>query len=110
MRKALLLIPAMCLAFVACGRDGYYDDDSNDVQSQENSESSSDWTITSKVKAEIMADTSISGYARWVSVSTTDGVVTLTGTAPTREDREKVVKIAKRVKGVMRVDNQITVQ
>src|SRR5271155_5094843 len=100
--KKLLLIPTLCLLCVACCGNGC----NSGVQSEQNS---SDWSITAKVKSEILADTSISASARFVSVSTTNGVVTLTGTVPTRDDRDRIVKITKNVQGVMRVDNQITI-
>jgi hyperosmotically inducible protein len=105
--KKLLLIPALCLVCAACcGNGGGCGSNNDQVQSQE---MSSDWSITTKVKAEILSDTSISASARFVSVSTTDGVVTLTGSVPTREDRERIYRIARKVNGVKRVDNQITI-
>jgi hyperosmotically inducible periplasmic protein len=101
--KKLLLIPVMCLLCFACNPNGRSNNNRN--QSQENSP---DWQITTKVKAAIMADSSISASARFVSVNTTGGVVTLTGTVPTQEDSDRIVKIAGNVDGVVSVDNQIT--
>lgn len=101
--KSLLLIPTMCLLCFACNPNGR--SNSHRSQSQENS---ADWSITTKVKAAIMADSSISASARFVSVNTTDGVVTLTGTVPTQADSDRIVRIAENVNGVMSVDNQMT--
>ncbi len=108
--KKLLLIPVLALVCAACDNDSCCNGSNNGVMSQDASqENSADWVITTKVKAEILADTSISASARFVSVSTTNGIVTLTGSVPTRGDRYTIVKIAKGVKGVVRVDNQITI-
>ncbi|HSW86455.1 MAG TPA: BON domain-containing protein, partial [Rhabdochlamydiaceae bacterium] len=94
--KSLLLIPAMCLLCFACNPDGR--NNKNGAQSQEHS---ADWTITAKVKAAIMADASLSAAARFVSVNTKNGVVTLTGTVPPKEDSDRIVKIAQNVSGVV---------
>lgn len=123
--KKLLLIPSMFLLSLVsscCGScDNSCDNNNGCVRSCEkkscekksscerSQDSSSDWTVTTKVKAAILADTSISAFARFVSVNTTDGVVTLTGKVPTRDDAHKIVRIVKGVKGVRRVDNQMTI-
>lgn len=101
--KSLLLIPTICLLCFACTPNS----SSNNIATEE--EQSSDWMITTKVKANILDDTTISTSARFVSVSTTNGVVTLKGSVPTKEDRSKIVKITKKVQGVISVNDQITI-
>lgn len=97
------MIPAvLCLVCFGCNNKG-----NSDNQSQQ--ETSADWAITTKVKASIMSDSSLSASARLVSVSTTDGVVTLSGNVPYQADAERLVKIAKKVDGVKSVDNQLVV-
>jgi osmotically-inducible protein OsmY len=78
------------------------------MQSDSNSNQPSDWEITTKVKANIMS-ADLSASARLVSVTTNNGVVTLTGTVASREEARKIVEIAKGIRGVKRVDNQLTV-
>lgn len=58
--------------------------------------------ITTKVKSEFAAAKRVK--ASDISVSTTDGVVTLTGTATSRAEKNRAIHIAKRVKGVKSVD------
>ena len=58
--------------------------------------------ITTKVKSEFGTTKGIK--ATDISVSTNDGVVTLSGTATTKHEKMKAVKVAKRVKGVKSVD------
>lgn len=101
--KKYLLIPALCLMCVGCDQAAHND---NVGSSKEHS---ADWAITTKVKAAIMADVSLSASARMVSVETTDGVVTLTGTVPTKADRNRIGQIAKNVQGVQDVENDIEV-
>jgi hyperosmotically inducible protein len=58
--------------------------------------------ITTKVKSEFAASRQVKGTD--ISVSTTDGMVTLTGTVATAKEKNKAVHIAHKVKGVKSVD------
>ncbi|WP_243373094.1 BON domain-containing protein [Geotalea sp. SG265] len=66
-----------------------------------------DATITSKVKMELMANKGTS--ALHTDVDTTNGVVTLTGKAKTVSEKKLATEVAKKVKGVKRVINDIAV-
>ncbi|MGO4702724.1 BON domain-containing protein [Dyella sp. 2RAB6] len=61
-----------------------------------------DGWITTKVKSELATTKGIKSSD--LSVNTTDGVVTLTGTAATSGEKAKIEAIAKKVKGVKSVD------
>jgi len=61
-----------------------------------------DTWITTKVKSEFAANKSVK--ATDISVSTSDGVVTLTGTVATAKEKSHAEKIAKGIKGVKSVD------
>jgi hyperosmotically inducible periplasmic protein len=67
-----------------------------------------DATITSEVKAKLLADSVTKGIA--VSVETFEGQVTLTGAVDTENQRERAVQIAKSVKGVKKVNNLINLK
>ena len=58
--------------------------------------------ITTKVKSKLAAAKGVK--ASDISVSTTDGAVTLTGTATSKAEKTHAVHIAKGVKGVKKVD------
>lgn len=64
--------------------------------------------ITSKVKSEMVADKGVK--ARDIRVNTNRGVVTLSGTADTWDESNKAAEIARSVKGVTMVENDIHVQ
>ena len=64
--------------------------------------------ITSKVKSEMVADKSVK--ARDISVATNKGVVTLSGTADSWEESNKAAEIARKVKGVTMVENDIRIK
>jgi osmotically-inducible protein OsmY len=64
--------------------------------------------ITSKVKSEMIADKTV--HASNITVNTTKGVVTLSGTAANVQESTKAVEIARSVKGVTSVENNIKVQ
>jgi hyperosmotically inducible periplasmic protein len=68
----------------------------------------SDSTITTKVNAALAADKDLSAVK--IDVDTKDGVVTLTGPAPSAAAREKATDVAKNVKGVTSVNNQLVVK
>ncbi|MBX3655283.1 MAG: BON domain-containing protein [Ramlibacter sp.] len=67
-----------------------------------------DATITAEVNAGLAKDASLSAIK--INVDTRDGKVTLKGPAPTSHARDRATEIAKAVKGVQSVDNQLTVQ
>lgn len=63
--------------------------------------------ITSKVKAELIADHATKG--RDIHVATVNGVVTLRGTASSDAEKDRAEQDAMRVKGVRAVHNHIKV-
>ena len=66
-----------------------------------------DPAITAEVKTKLLADKSVSGLK--IDVDTKDGVVTLNGTANTRAEAQRAVKLARATKGVKHVVNNLTV-
>lgn len=61
-----------------------------------------DTWITTKVKSDFAADKAVK--ATDISVSTSDGVVTLTGTVATAKEKSHAESLAKKIKGVKSVD------
>jgi hyperosmotically inducible protein len=57
-----------------------------------------DFTISTKVKIELLADPQLGGLR--LDVSTLNGIVTLTGTVPSQVDADRAAAAAKRVPGV----------
>ena len=95
--KSILLIGALAMPVAAFAAEG-------DPVSTKLSDS----VITTKVKAEFAKDKAV--HATTVKVDTdANGVVTLSGTAKTKAEAEKAESIAKSVKGVTSVKNDIVV-
>lgn len=96
-RGSWLLMGALILGLAACAgtatKTGAYVDDS--------------W-ITTKVKSEMVASRDVKAHN--INVDTNKGVVTLTGTAETWEESNKAADIARGIKGVTDVENDIRVQ
>jgi hyperosmotically inducible protein len=67
-----------------------------------------DSAITTDIKTKLLAEKDVSGTD--ISVETTKGVVTLTGTVKSAAERNKAVKIAKGTHGVKRVVSKLTVE
>ncbi|MDP2449139.1 MAG: BON domain-containing protein [Polaromonas sp.] len=66
-----------------------------------------DLTITATVSTGLAKDPDLSAIK--INVDTKDGVVTLNGPAPSAAAKDKATEIAKQVKGVTSVNNQLTV-
>lgn len=63
--------------------------------------------ITTKVKADLAADKATKAHE--IHVNTKSGVVVLTGKVASEAEKEKATADAKAVKGVVDVENQLTV-
>jgi osmotically-inducible protein OsmY len=68
-----------------------------------------DATITTKVKSALASDGDMT-LANKVSVETGQGVVQLSGFVPSAEDKERAETIARGVKGVQSVKNDLVIQ
>ncbi len=66
-----------------------------------------DAVITTSVNASLAKDPDLSAIK--INVDTKDGVVTLNGPAPTAAAKDKAAELAKQVKGVASVNNQLVV-
>ncbi len=66
----------------------------------------SDTGITAKVKTSFVGDDRLKGSH--IKVVTTNGVVTLTGTAPTSDSKSAAEELAQNVNGVKSVDDQVS--
>jgi hyperosmotically inducible protein len=64
--------------------------------------------ITSKIKSEMVADKTVK--ARDITVNTSKGIVTLSGTVDSWEESNKAAEIAHSVKGVSEVENNIRIE
>jgi hyperosmotically inducible protein len=67
-----------------------------------------DSTITTKVKAKLLADDLLRGIA--ISVVTFEGEVTLTGAVDNGAQRERASEIARGVSGVKKVNNLLKIK
>ena len=67
-----------------------------------------DTGITTKIKAALVQDSELSALD--VKVETHGGAVTLSGTAPTAQAKERAEGLAKGVEGVQRVSNNLEVK
>lgn len=67
-----------------------------------------DASITVSVNAELAKDASLSALR--INVDTTEGRVTLNGTAPNKTARDRATQLAQSVKGVVSVDNRLEIR
>ena len=69
---------------------------------------STDSEVGAQVRNAIQNNHDISSYGRSVQVSINEGVVTLTGQVKGEKEKHKIVKIAKKTKGVTDVVDKMT--
>jgi hyperosmotically inducible protein len=67
-----------------------------------------DAAITAKVKGDILSDPLLKVLE--INVTTTNGVVTLSGVVDSKQSIDRAVEIARRVKEVQSVDNSLVVK
>lgn len=92
----------------AAAGDPTYNDNSNRASSKHgSSQPVSDTWITTKVKARLAENKQVKG--RNIEVKTVDGVVQLSGFAGSSDDASKAAELARNIKGVKSVTNDIKV-
>lgn len=136
-RSTLLIAALASLTLVACGRDdnrtaGQKLDDtiakvekkSEEAKAKTEQEANklgekmanaadkteaavADATITASIKTELARDPTLSALR--INVDTKGGLVELHGTAPSAEARDRATRLAAGVKGVLGVENRLTV-
>ena len=94
-------------ALLACSAVAIAADDDSTSHSDTAGAAITDTAITAKVKAKYMNDTRLKHSD--ISVRTANGVVTLTGSAPGATAKSAATDLARNVKGVKSVDNDIEV-
>jgi hyperosmotically inducible periplasmic protein len=67
-----------------------------------------DAAITTSITASIAKDPDLSAFK--IDVATKNGNVSMHGSAPTEQARARAMAIAQSVKGVIQVDNQLTIK
>jgi hyperosmotically inducible periplasmic protein len=102
-----LLVPALtlgCTLLLGSGTVAAQSDDQPHSDSM--SAAVSDTATTAKVKARFAGDERLKGSS--ITVHTTNGVVTLSGSAPSADASDAAEELAQSVSGVKSVDNQIS--
>ena len=83
------------------------DKDNTTLTPEDQKETKKDIKITAKIRKAVVRDKSLSVNAHNVKIITRDGVVTLRGPVESEAESLKLQKIAKKMRGVVRVDNQL---
>lgn len=102
MKTILATAFGVALAFGSAGMTFAADASNSTANSDQSAQPGTDAWITTKVKAELMTTKDIPSTD--ISVTTSNGVVTLSGVLDTKAQVQKSVAVAKAVKGVHNVD------
>ena len=104
----LKLMAATCIAASALLTAGAFAQDA-DMDRSHPKAFVKDSVITTKIKSKLAAE-HLSSLAKIRVDTDMDGVVWLSGSAPTHEDAERAVRVAKNTEGVMNVKSNIEVR
>lgn len=109
LKKAVLIGVAVAFVsvFSACEKPGPAETAGKKVDeaTEDAGEAINDSGITAKVKAAILSEPGLRSLK--ISVSTTDEVVTLSGSVDSQKDIDKAKDVASAVSGVKRVENTL---
>ena len=94
-----VLVGALILGLAGCASSG---------TGEKTGEYVDDAWITTKVKSEMIADSEVKAHK--IDVDTKNGVVKLSGTVESWQQANKATDIARGIKGVTAVENDIRVQ
>ena len=83
------------------------DKDNTTLTPEDQKETKKDIKITAKIRKAVVRDKSLSVNAKNVKIITRNGVVTLRGPVESEAESMKLQDIAKKMLGVVRVDNQL---
>ena len=67
-----------------------------------------DSLITTRVKSKLLADSEVKGFK--IDVDTLEGEVTLTGIVGTKTEADRAIELARGVRGVLKVKDNIKVR
>ena len=86
------------------------DKDNTRLTPEDQKETESDIKITADIRQAIVKNKSLSVNAQNVKIITRNGVVTLRGPVESKKESKKLQKIAKKTRGVVKVDNQLEIK
>jgi hyperosmotically inducible protein len=94
-----MLVCATCLTLPACA--------ASSARPASSAAAMDDATITARVKTVLLNDTQVA--ATKIDVSTTNGVVTMSGTVKSKADEARAIELARRVGGVRDVKSTLQI-
>jgi len=96
---------------IASNADNSAQNKAHNTTADQQSEATSDRTLTQKIRKSLIADKSLSTYGHNVKIITKDGVVTLKGPVHSDEEKESIGNMAADAAGgAGKVTNQLTVK
>lgn len=112
LKKIILvgIVAVLATGVAACDKPGPAETTGKkiDETSQKAGEVVGDAAITTKVKGAILAEPGLNSFQ--ISVNTTDGAVTLSGSVDSQSNIDKAKEVASAVAGVKKVDNQLVLK
>jgi osmotically-inducible protein OsmY len=86
------------------------DKDNTTLTPEDQKETKKDIKITAHIRKAVVRDKSLSIDAQNAKIITRSGVVTLRGPVANEAESKKLQKIAKKTRGVVKVDNQLEIK
>jgi len=108
MNKLFLLVPALCGMLTACHQNSSMGTQSNGMM-MDQPVSAEDMKITKKINNWLMSNNSLSSDAKNIQVMTSNGVVTLSGSVVSYQEKNMIINKVMNMDGVDSVNDQLKI-
>lgn len=105
----IAVIASIAASLLACNSSGQNKpaEYRQEITAVDQSDKAEDQAVTRKIRQALVADKDLSVTASNVQIITRDGIVSLIGTVRNPAEKEKIEKIADRLKGENRLDSRL---
>lgn len=106
MKKHLFLITPLCLLLAACSTES----DAHRKPTTAETPADADKAITSQIRQQLKNERGLSESASKIDVSTSGGVVTLSGNVSSDQEKQRIIQIVRQIKGVKTINSSLEVK
>lgn len=109
MRYKLAVIASLAAFMLSCNTSSQNQNHGPEVTAMDQSDNANDQVVTRKIRQAVVADKDLSVTAANIQIITRNGVVTLMGMVRSAAEKDRVEKIADRLKGDNRLENKLQI-
>lgn len=103
------VITSLAALLLSCNPSGQKPENRQEITATDQSDNAADQAVTRKIRQAVVADKELSLTATNIQIITRDGVVSLLGMVRNQAEKDKIEKIANRLKGDNRLENKLQI-